>query len=150
MPDTEDLQKLYKGLLDLMSLGKKDPTVVLKQFSEPEEQKALGVVLTPDVFDLHQDIYSKEQVRMACEGFNAHCMKGNIQHAIQYEKMEFTKSFIQEVDCMMGDQFIREGTWMAEAHFPDKLLWESIKEKGFTGFSIGCLAKYEDIDEGDE
>ena len=147
--DLAIINDIREGLIKLLGINNREPEVVLKQFSEGEEQLALGVVLIPDVYDLHNDIYSKEEVRMACESYNTHCMKGNLQHAVQYEGMEVTKSFIQEVDCTMGDQAVPEGTWMLEAHFPDKLVWDTIKSKGFTGFSIGCWAQYENVEDGE-
>ena len=121
-----------------------DADIIMKKFDE-EERKVLGVVLEPDTFDLHKDIYSIEEVLKAQTNFNKHCMQPNLNHDENTDEIDITKSFIIEVDAMIGDQPVKEGSWLMEMHIPDDQMWEDVKKRDFTGFSIGGSAKVEDI-----
>ena len=122
----------------------KDSDIIMKAVNE-EERLVLGVVLEPNTPDLHNDIYDADEVRKGCESFNTHCEQLNIQHLANTTEMTVTKSFIQEVDAMIGEQVVKAGSWLMEAHIPNDVLWDEVKSNGFTGWSIGCDAKVEDI-----
>lgn len=123
----------------------KDDKVVLKALDE-EQRLFLGVVLEPEEYDLHKDIYSAEEIRKACDSESQY-LQSNVQHSVQVDTdvMEVTKSFIQEVEAIIGDKVIKEGTWLREAKIHNDDLWEAIKDGEFTGWSIGCTAKCNDV-----
>lgn len=122
----------------------KDSDIIMKALNE-EERLVLGVVLEPEVYDLHKDIYSAEEVRKACTNFNTHCMQANLGHEVNIDNVDITKSFILEVDAMIGDQSVKAGSWLMEMHAPSDAIWKEIKEEGFTGYSIGGSARVEDV-----
>ena len=128
------------------SLSSSTPLVMKKV--DVEEQRILGVVLEPNVFDLHQDIYNEIEVALACKCFNEQCMKPNIQHLFNVPGGEVVieKSFIQPIDCMIADKVVKAGTWLQQWKIHDPSLWEMVKDGDFTGFSVGCHAIYEDLE----
>lgn len=119
--------------------------VVLKSVDE-EQRLFLGVVLEPEEYDLHKDIYSEDAIRKACESEKEY-LQSNVQHTLQVggDVMEVTKSFIQEVEATIGDQVVKAGTWLREAKINNDPLWEAVKAGEFTGWSIGCSAKCDDV-----
>lgn len=122
-----------------------DKSIVMKKV-DSDQRKILGVVLEPDAFDLHNDIYSAEEVRKACENYNANCLRGNVEHLINTDKLVVTKSFVLEVDATIGDQPVKAGSWLMEMKVNDDTLWDMVKSGDFTGFSIGGKAAIEDIE----
>lgn len=122
-----------------------DEKIVLKSVDE-EHRLFLGVVLEPEEYDLHKDIYSGEAVRKACELEQSY-LQSNVQHVAQVDNsvVEVTKSFIQEVEATIGDQVIKAGTWLREAKIHNDSLWEAVKKGEFTGWSIGCTAQCDDV-----
>lgn len=122
----------------------KDSDIIMKALNE-EERLVLGVVLEPEVYDLHEDIYSAEEVRKACINFNTNCMQANLGHEVNVDSVNITKSFILEVDAMIGDQPVKAGSWLMEMHAPSDAIWKEIKEEGFTGYSIGGSGRVEDV-----
>ena len=113
---------------------------------DSEQRKILGVVLEPDSFDLHNDIYSAEEVRKACENYNTNCLRGNVEHLVNTDKLAVVKSFILEVDATIGEQPVKAGSWLMEMKVNDDTLWDMVKSGDFTGFSIGGKAAIEDIE----
>lgn len=150
--------KLVQAALDLLTLaigpsteaplipaeGIKDSDLVMKKVNE-EEQLVLGVVLEPETVDLHNDIYSADEIRKACDNFNTSCMQGNIDHEYNTDDLEITKSFVLEVDAKIGDQDVKEGSWIMEMHVKKEEDWKKVKNGDFTGFSIGGFAQVQDI-----
>lgn len=122
------------------------PALVMKKVND-EEQRIIGVVLEPDVYDLHNDIYSAEEVAKACSNFNTHCMQANVQHMVNVDDGAATieKSFILEVDASIGGQFVKAGSWVQQWKINSDDIWSAVKAGTFTGFSIGGMAKFEDI-----
>jgi len=120
-------------------------SVVLKKV-DADQRLILGVVLEPDAFDLHNDIYTADEVRKACENFNANCMRGNVEHLVNTDSLVVTKSFILEVDATIGEQVVKAGSWLIEMKVNNDELWELTKSGDFTGFSIGGKARIEDIE----
>jgi hypothetical protein len=125
--------------------GSTKPGMVYKQFQE-DEQLVLGVVLQPEVEDLHKDIYSAEEIAKAAKSFDEHCNQGNLEHMINTDDLEVTKSFILPVDAVIGEQEVSEGSWVMEMKVHSEDLWQSVKDGNFTGFSVGCGAYHEDLE----
>ena len=155
MASKESVQKAaacINNILDMLVLeeGKEmnsETPLVMKKV-DLEERRILGVVLEPEVYDLHKDIYSAEDVELACKCFEEHCMQPNLQHMVNLQNGAVTieKSFIQPVDCQIGEQVVKAGSWLQQWKINDDDLWEAVKNGDFTGFSVGCLAVYEDIE----
>lgn len=123
--------------------------VKIQKFKE-DEQVILGVVLEPtdtENPDLHNDVYSAEEVKKACENFNLYCNSTNVEHLLQLPdgSADILKSFIIPITCVVGDQLVKEGSWLQEWKIHDQVLWKMVKDEEFTGFSIGGQGHVEDI-----
>jgi hypothetical protein len=141
-------EKLYE-LLEKFFGGSEKQEVhaeVVKALDE-EQRMALFVVLAPDELDLHGDIYSAEEVELACKSYNVHCRKANLMHRVETEDFMIVQSFINPVSFkMQDDSVIRKGTWLAWVEFSKDELWNEVKAGDWQGLSIGCRANVEDLE----
>ena len=48
---------------------------------------------------------------------------------------------------VLGDQYIKEGTWIATCYFKDDDLWEGVKDGTFNGLSIQGYASTQPIED---
>ena len=119
-----------------------------------EEMVAVEVVYEPNVPDSDGQWMSPETVRKACADFNDKLSTGevkpNLFHSLNTESFEIQKSWINEVDCVIGDQLVPEGTWICSLKYKSQKLWE-MKKAGEVGpVSIGANgAVLKKIDDGD-
>lgn len=117
---------------------------------DEELKQATFIVMTPEEIDLHGDITSEAEVRKACHNFNKHSMKANLFHLVETDSFEFCESYCCPTDFVLGDKFVKKGTWLATIQALDDNLWELIKSGEINGLSIGALASVESIEEDDE
>lgn len=140
---------ILKALKELISKVEEqpEPSMTYKSVDE-EERRIIGVVLEPEVEDLHKDIYSAEEIAKACESFNTFCKTLNLQHQVNVSKegMEVEESFILPVEAMVGDRVVKAGTWVMQSKIHNEAIWESVKKGTFTGYSVGCGGVFEDIE----
>ena len=139
---------LLSELRALVRKATPDPAPIQIQKVAAEEQRIIGVVLEPEVNDLHNDIYSADEIRKAQESFNEHCMTPNLQHIanVGADSIVIEKSFILDVDAVIGDRPVKSGTWVQQWKINDSDLWDLCKDGSFTGFSVGCGGLFEDIE----
>lgn len=128
-------------------LGVKLP--ITKSVDE-ELKQATFIVMVPDEPDLHGDITSEAEVRKAMTNFNKYCMKANLFHLVETDTFEFCESYCCPTDFVLGDKFVKKGTWLATVQALDDNLWELIKTGEINGLSIGALASVESIEEDDQ
>lgn len=112
-----------------------------------ELKQATFVVMIPDEVDLHGDTTTEEEVRKACFNFNMHCMKANLFHLVETKTFDFCESYICPTDMMLGERFVKKGTWLATVQCNSDELWEEIKSENITGLSIGAKALVEELDD---
>ena len=128
------------------SLTKAESTLtpVIKSMVE-EEKIAIEVIYEPWVEDAHGEWMSEDTVRKACENFNENLANGivkpNKYHLVETEEFSILKTWIQEVDCFIGDQLVKEGTWVGKFKYESDSLWEMKKSRKLSGVSIGALGK---------
>jgi hypothetical protein len=130
-----------------------DKTILLKKV-DAEERTITAVVLEPnpveagETNDLHNDYYTAEEVAKACESFNTYSNRPNLEHELNVteEVCEILKSFILPVPAKIGDQDVKEGSWIQVWKIHNDELWQMVKDGSFTGFSIGCVADVEEIE----
>jgi len=140
-------------LSKLIKKYKERNKMILKQLDQ-EERTITAVVLEPNPVeegvtnDLHNDYYTAEEVKKACESFNTYCWQPNIEHEVNVTKevAEIVESFVLPVPASIGDQEVKKGTWIQVWKIHDDELWDMVKDGGFTGFSIGCTALVEEIE----
>lgn len=131
--------------------AKEATSVEVTKALDEEQRRALFVVLEPEVVDAHGDIYSAEEIEKACISFNTHCMKANLFHQVETEKVRIEQSFIAPSTFELEDgRTITKGTWLQWHHFPvgdeeSEMLWKAVKAGDINGVSIGCRAMCEDL-----
>jgi hypothetical protein len=127
-------------------LGVKMP---ITKATDEELKQATFIVMAPDEVDLHGDITTEQEVRKACHNFNKYSMKANLFHLVETNTFEFCESYVCPSDFVLGDKFVKKGTWVATVQCLDDSLWELIKSGEINGLSIGALAAVETIEEED-
>jgi len=113
---------------------------------DEELMQGTYIVLEPDVIDLHGDTYSEEEVRKACHNFNSNAVKCNLFHMVETNGFSIAESYVTPVDMILGDQFVKKGTWLAVLQYNDTELWDLAKSGEICGVSIGALATVENLE----
>lgn len=106
-----------------------------------------AVVLRPNVPDAHGDIYDEEVVEKACHDYNEFCRQGNIQHLIQTNLIVPVESYIAKSDFILGEGEVKAGDWVMTSRIDNEELWDMCKSGEFTGYSVGCKALVENLNE---
>jgi hypothetical protein len=114
---------------------------------DEELKQATFIVMVPDEIDAHGDTTTEEEVRKACHNFNKYSMKANLFHLVETSTFEFCESYCCPTDFVLGDKFVKKGTWLATVQALDDNLWGLIKSGDINGLSIGALAAVEIIEE---
>lgn len=115
-----------------------------------EERFILGIVLEPDTTDLHEDIYTAEDVRKTAHGFMEGYRAGRYL-ATQHDGKDITgkllvlESYLAPVDFDVevapGQvEKVKKGTWLMGQRVVDDVLWTGVQKGDFTGYSIGGSA----------
>ena len=112
-----------------------------------EKRHFTAIVLRPNEADLQGDIYDEECVEKACHQYNELCRKANIQHLTQTELATPIESYIAKADFTLGGGQVKTGDWILTMKVHDDELWEMCKDGTFTGFSVGCKAQVEDVND---
>jgi hypothetical protein len=114
---------------------------VLKATADEDEHYVLGIVLEPETVDSQQDVYSVAEVRKSAYRFMAfHQNVGLMHKSIVNDQVRIVESYVAPVDCEIGGQTVKQGTWLMGVIVEDDALWGEVKSGAFTGFSIGGSA----------
>lgn len=122
---------------------------VIKAVNE-EEMISVEVVYEPYELDAQNQWMRPETVRAACEDFNTNLEKGVVKPNLFHSKDEdgeylstdvfsIEKTWINEVESVIGDQVVPEGTWLCKLKWNDESAWEKRKAGVFQGVSLGAL-----------
>lgn len=142
----EKLLKAVDAELNLNIEDLKDKLSVSKAVNE-ELKQVTYVAMLPDSVDLHGDYTSEEEVRKAKESFNRSNMQANLFHVAMTDKFSVIESYLAPVDFILGDNFVKKGTWLMTLQVHDDDVWALIKAGEINGISIGALASVETIEE---
>lgn len=147
----EGILKSFKRDITEQELSEEDKIVkedlqIAKSVNE-ELKQATFIVMVPEEVDLHGDVTTEDEVRKACHNFNKFCMKANLFHLVQTDTFEIAESYIAPTDFILGDKFVKKGTWLCTLQVLDDKLWQLIKSGEVNGVSIGAMAKVEYLDE---
>lgn len=140
------LKEITKDEIHVKDSDQYGQMLVSKAVNE-ELMQATFVVMVPDEVDLHGDLTNADEVRKACFNFNKYSMQANLFHLVKTETFEFAESYIAPTDFILGDKFVKKGTWLATVQCLDDELWQLIKNGQITGLSIGALATVENLKE---
>lgn len=147
----EKILKSYTQEITESELNSEDALAGIKlpitKAVDEELKQATFIVMVPDEVDAHGDVTTEAEVRKACHNFNKYSMKANLFHLVETDTFEFCESYCCPTDFVLGDKFVKKGTWLATIQSLDDGLWDLIKAGEINGLSIGALASVETIEE---
>lgn len=135
---------LIDALADSKAIQTEKPVV---KSVDRDKRLFTAVVLRPDVADSQGDIYDKDVVEKACHDYNEFCRQTNIQHLIQTSLIVPVESYIAKTSFTLGEGSVEEGDWVMTSRIDDDDLWDMCKSGDFTGYSVGCKALVETLDD---
>ena len=148
------LSDMVKGSDDVVFVEKEETTAdkvfVAVTKSSDEQRIAFGIVLEPDVTDLHKDTYTEEEVEKAAHFFMEEFQNMGVQHTqMVNNKVKILESYIAptdlKIDIPSGVIKIRKNTWLMKVRIVDTEIWNKVKAGDLTGFSIGAMANVESL-----
>lgn len=107
-----------------------------------EKQIVYGIIFEPDFVDGHDEFVSKDDIEDAAHGYMIKIQRGigsrlKVSHQVEADEvMSIVESYLAPVEFQMGDQLVKEGTWVVGIKIFDKNLWDATAEE-ITGFSPG-------------
>ena len=150
----EGILKSYQKEISEEEMNREDKVQLLDlnvcKATNDELQQATFVVMVPDEVDLHGDITTEEEVRKAKESYNKFSMKCNLFHLTETDTFSIIESYISPVDFVLGERFVKKGTWLCTIQCNDDGLWALIKSGKICSVSIGAMAKVEYLEEDND
>lgn len=144
----QDLIKAFTAFVEAYSSPKELSEVYKSTIVDEELQEATWVVLAPEEFDHHNDIYSEEEIRKACENYNTHCMKANLHHMFMAtdEDVVVKESWVTDEDLEFDGVLVKKGTWLQTWKIHNKDIWKGVKDGFYNGLSIQGAAIVEELE----
>lgn len=138
-----------KGAKPFYTLNKSEDSMqpIIKAVND-ELMQSVEIVYLPNTPDAHGQYASEETLRKACQNFNENLEKGNIRSNLYHakdedgvakstDKFEIVKTWINEVDSVVGDTLVPADAWLCQLQWLDKSAWEDRKKGIFAGVSFG-------------
>lgn len=121
----------------------------LVDFIKVEEEKRLvtGIVAEPDVEDTYGDVISAEEIEKAMVRFMELGPEIRVEHDPSFiPKVAIIENWIEREGRMIGNIFVKAGTWLMTTKVIDNEVWELIKDGRLNGYSfrgpgIGVMAQ---------
>lgn len=111
---------------------------------DEELMQVTYVAMKPGI-DLHGDLVSLEDIRLAKESFNKSVMRANMFHLVMTDSFDIIESFLAPTDMVLNKNLVQQGEWLVTLQVHDPQVWDMIKYDEITGVSIGATALVEDI-----
>lgn len=140
--DKEAFLKSLSGLVDKFFGGSKEkPLQSIVKFNEEEMVSIEPLYCLPMEADSHEDGMSLEEIRKMVDNinYNIDTITGNIGHMVDTQGFYFTKAWVNECECMIGEELVPEGQPIIKVQFEDKDLWNKRKSGELMGLSIGAV-----------
>lgn len=112
--------------------------------SDLEKKLVYGVILEPDTVDAQNDIVSPEEIENAAHDYLVKSRIIGRQHKAK-ANVDLVESYISPVDFKINEDVVKKGSWVGVVKVLDDKLWQDVKDKKVTGFSIGGLAERKPI-----
>lgn len=121
-------------------------TGAFKMFkADDEKQIVYGVVFEPDFVDAQGDYVAKDDIENAAHDYLIRLRKDGagvhqkLSHKLPIdEQTDIVESYTAPVDFQIGDELVKEGSWIVGMKIHDEKLWKETKES-ITGFSAGGM-----------
>lgn len=136
------ITKAENGSANFLSQGK-----ILK--SDADNHYVTGVVYAPMEEDAHGNYMTEEEIRKAAYWFTKNGNQIDIQHEFEpVENAVVVESWIEKADTTIEGEPIKKGTWLMTVELPgDSEAWDSVQKGELTGFSMGGVGKYSEVDD---
>jgi len=112
--------------------------------ADEERRLVYGVVLEPDTVDSQGDIISAAEIEKAAHKFLVKSRVVGDRHS-KKANAEVVESYIAPDDFEMGGQKVKKGSWVLGVHISDDRLWDAVKKREYTGFSVGGFGIREEV-----
>ena len=117
--------------------------------TDAENHYVTGIVYEPMEEDSHGNYMTAEEITKAAYWFAKNGDKVDLQHSFEpLDNATVVENWVAKSDFKIGDEVIKEGTWLMTVEVSDESVWEGIEKGEITGFSMGGLGNYseEDVD----
>lgn len=115
--------------------------------TDTENHYVTGIVYEPMEEDSHGNYMTAEEITKAAYWFAKNGDKVDLQHSFEpLENAAVVENWIAKADFKIGDEVIKEGTWLMTVEVTDPDIWEDIEKGEITGFSMGGLGSYSEED----
>lgn len=113
---------------------------VIKQFEDEQMESIEVLYCAPLEADAHNEGMTEDEIRKMVDNFNTNItkIKGNFGHAVNTDKFSPLKAWVNECECLIGDQVVPEGMPLVKLKYHDPELWQQRKDGLFKGISIGA------------
>ena len=115
--------------------------------TDSENHYVTGIVYEPMEEDSHGNYMTAEEITKAAYWYAKNGDKVDIQHSFEpLDNAAVVENWVAKADFKLGDEVIKEGTWLMTVEVTDEGVWESIEKGEITGFSMGGLGNYSEED----
>lgn len=106
-----------------------------------------GIVYEPLVEDSHGNYMTEAEITKAAYWFAKHGDQVDLQHSFEpMSNATVVETWIAKADFQIGDEVVKQGTWLMTVEVTDTAVWEAIQKGDITGFSMGGVGKYSEED----
>lgn len=113
-----------------------------------ESHYLTGIVYEPLTEDAHGNYMTAEEIKKAADWYEANGKNVDIQHSFKpTDGAKVVKSWIAKAGEVVGGVEIKEGTWLIKMEITDDTIWKAIEDGDITGFSMGGVGEFSDVDE---
>ena len=121
----------------------------IKQF-KTEERISVEILFRPNIPDLHGHWLSEETIQKGFESAQRAKKEGRLKPNLFHlqdddQSLEIVNEYLIPIDCVIGEQEVKKGTWVVEMKFHNEELWKQRTEivqlpDGTMGTRIGGLS----------
>ena len=113
-----------------------------------ESHYLIGIVYEPNTEDAHGNYMTADEIKKAADWYEANGKNVDVQHSFKpTDGAKVVKSWIAKSGEVIGGVDIKEGTWLIKMEITDEKIWKAIEDGEITGFSMGGVGEFSDVDE---
>lgn len=106
-----------------------------------EKQIVYGVVYEPYEEDVQGDYATPEDIEKAAHTFLEEYNQMSLEHERLTSQAKVVESFIAPKDLMIGNDYIKKGSWVLATHIIPTELWQQVKNGEISGYSMEGTAE---------
>lgn len=107
-----------------------------------------GIVYEPMTEDSQGNYMTEDEIIKAQRWYAKNGNQVDLQHSFEsLDNASVIESWVTKADCEIGGKEIKKGTWLMTVEVTDDDVWNSIQKGEITGFSMGGVGKYSEIDD---